>query len=218
MPQIAPIAAVLAVLASLSACGSKTADTAADTASGDGGSTDTGGGDGGSADGGASDGGASDGGSADGGADDTGGSATGASFLIGEATAGPDGYTGTEDWVFIGDDGEGEEFCRIRTTLSVAAVRDDCEDCDWAYDLVRGDAEVLTDTGPGCLALAGYDATTVSDLDGTTVAYGYSPDYFGHAEVLMGVVDGAWTALAFATWDEATGAFSYEREAGYFEY
>lgn len=152
---------------------------------------------------------------------DTGDSGTTGSGLVGRigtATADASSYDGTEEWYLISEDGKGEDVCRIRTTLTnVGAPRTDCADCLWAHDLVVSAPEIIAESGPGC-AVFGYDASTIGDLDGTTVSYGYIPEYYGHAQVLA-VDDGTrWNVVTFAAWDDATSAFSYDWQDGIQEY
>jgi hypothetical protein len=52
-----------------------------------------------------------------------------------------------------------------------------------------------------------------------TLSYGYAPEYFGHAQMLMMDLGGGdWEAVTFASFDDATGAFSYDRSDGTFTY
>ena len=92
------------------------------------------------------------------------------------------------------------------------------DECAWAYDLVMADAEVVTDEDPGCLATLGYDESTVNELNGGTIGYGYIHEYFGHANVLSSEVDGVWVPIDNASWDEKTGEFNYDWLDGYPEY
>ena len=62
------------------------------------------------------------------------------------------------------------------------------------------------------------DSDTVSALDGSTTGYGYIHEYFGHANVLTSETDGVWAPVDNASWDEKTGAFSYDWLDGYMEY
>lgn len=142
----------------------------------------------------------------------------GAGGRLGAATANADGYVGTEDWYFIADRGEGEELCRVQLSLASTAARADCADCAWAWDLEVTDAALLVEAAPGCTPTLGLDSADLSGLVGQTVSYGYAPDYFGHAQVLMVATGGAWAAATFATWDEDSGAFAYDWETGFYAY
>ena len=83
---------------------------------------------------------------------------------------------------------------------------------------MRSNATVVTESGRGCLATLGLDGDTVSDLDGTTTGYGYIHEYFGHANVLTTETEGVWAPVDNASWDEETGAFTYDWLDGYMEY
>ncbi|MDP6933132.1 MAG: hypothetical protein QGG40_09455, partial [Myxococcota bacterium] len=131
---------------------------------------------------------------------------------------GPDTYQVTEQWYFTAEEGEGEDICRVSYTVTSTDSRSDCELCDWAFDLVISDPEVLVDTDVGCEATVGVDSDDVAALDGTTVSYGYTAEYFGHAEVLFVEVDGAWTAVSNAVWDPSTGTFTYDWQDAYVAY
>jgi hypothetical protein len=128
-------------------------------------------------------------------------------------------YEGYDEIYLIGDDGNGEEVCRVRVAVTSTTSRTDCEDCDWAFDVVYGAAEVVTDVDSACEVALELDKTALAALEGTEMAYGYNPDYIGHAKVLMTYAeDGVWTPAAYATYDELTGAFSYDREIAIVKY
>ncbi len=143
---------------------------------------------------------------------------TAAEGRIGAATVVDSAYAGSETWYLVADSGSGATLCEIQLTLTSAAARTDCTDCAWAFDLEISDAAVLTDEGGACAAVLGYDADTVADLNGSTVSYGYAPEYYGHAQVLMVESEAGWQAQSFAAHDEATGLFTYDWEIGYREY
>jgi len=124
---------------------------------------------------------------------------------------------GTESLTLLGDSGYGAARCTLTYQLQSTEARADCEGCDWAFDLAIAGASVALDDG-SCLATTGYDATTVSALDGTIVSMGYNPDYVGHAEVLMSPVDGMWQAVSYVSYDPATGTLDYEWEDGFVSY
>jgi len=190
----------------LAACGDKGSD---DSGSSDGGGTTDGGSDGGTDGGGgdtATDGG-SDGGGSDGG--------MGEQVKVGSGVQADGAYNGTETLTFITDKGKGDLVCQVHYDLSSTAPRTDCADCDWAYDLVV--SNVVVDTDDACAAI-GYDKAGLAALDGSSRAYGFTPDYFGHAPALLFESDGTWGPATFATYDETTGAFGYEWHVGYFPY
>ena len=145
-------------------------------------------------------------------ADDTGESdetRTATVLRVGTAVAGTDTFTGAEEVQLLDDDEAG--VCAFTVAITASGTRDDCADCDWAHDLTLSDTTVGADTDGACAALLGADGTA---LDGTSRAQGYQHAYLGHAEVIMVETDGAWAAAGYATWDEQTGAFSYEWESG----
>lgn len=143
---------------------------------------------------------------------------SGAEGQSGTGTMDGGSYLGVEEWYFVGADGYGADICRIGYTLTSTDPRTDCADCSWAYDLVLSDAHVIDETDPGCEAVLAIDPVAVSDLDGKVVSYGYAPSYFGHAKMLMMDLGNGWTAVTFAAFDDTTGAFEYDWEAGYREY
>jgi hypothetical protein len=62
------------------------------------------------------------------------------------------------------------------------------------------------------------DETTVADLNGTTVMYGYQPEYLGHSSVLMHESDmgtyTGWAPATYAIWDEASMTLLYDWPEG----
>src|SRR5688572_19828463 len=82
-------------------------------------------------------------------------------------------YAGVEDLLFISDSGDGVPLCDIAYTLTSTAVRDDCEGCEWAFDLVIADAQVLLDQDGLCMTIFAVDATNVDTLNGQVREYGY---------------------------------------------
>jgi len=144
--------------------------------------------------------------------------------LGGAIVVGTDSYVGTEEWYFIGDKGDGDDICRIRVNLTnVGDPRNDCEaggdTCNFAFDLVASNATIVNETDVGCAGTFGYDTTTVSDLDGSMVSYGFLHAFYGHADVLMVYTETeGWTAGTFATYDETTEEFGYDWQDGYANY
>jgi hypothetical protein len=143
----------------------------------------------------------------------------------GQAVGGFDGYQGTEDWYFVAEEGDGEDICRIRYTLTSGDARPDCPDnghagCIWAWDVTLSDSTIVAESGIGCEGALGVTADTVGDLDGTTMGFGFNPDYYGHAAVLIrdhGDGNG-WFVATFASWDEDEGTFTYQWDQGWVEY
>ncbi len=137
---------------------------------------------------------------------------------LGTAAVSVSSYEGSEELYFTTDYGEGDDICRIRYTLTSVAVRDDCPDCSWAFDIELGAPELLTESPPGCLATTGVDSATMAQLEGSMVSYGYNPDYFGHIQVLRVEEGGVWDSAGHASWDSGSGSFSYDWQAGYQSY
>jgi hypothetical protein len=123
-----------------------------------------------------------------------------------------DSYSGTEEVVLISDRGDGDIICQYTYPVTATAAREDCENCDWAFDVVLGAASVKVDTS---CADAGLDPAAV---EGTTRAYGYDPEYFGHAELMMTDSGDGWAPADFANYDVETGDFSYFWPQGYINY
>lgn len=133
----------------------------------------------------------------------------------GQAVAGHEGYSGTEEWFFVADEGDGEDICRIRYELENGDARTDCQtphshsSCIWAWDVTISSAEIVSESGMGCEGACGVTTANVSDLDGTTWGIGYNPDYYGTANVLVRDMGEGWFAAAFADWYEDEGTFTY---------
>jgi hypothetical protein len=145
---------------------------------------------------------------------------------------------GIEQLSFIADEGDGEDLCRIQYEVTSTAIRDDCEICNetddddepygWAFDVTFSNPEITAESSPGCLATLGYDKSNITDISGETRGMGYTPEYIGHASVIMIDVDGIWTAVANAEFVEevdkttkkptGVGELTYDWQDGYIEY
>jgi hypothetical protein len=137
---------------------------------------------------------------------------TGLLRLVGNATVNG-AYAGTESVVFVADEGYGDDVCRLTVTFASTEALTDCETCDWAYTLTITD--VVTELDTECAAVGWGDPEAAI---GTTRAYGYDPDYFGHAAVLMTHDGTAWQVAGYAAFDDATDTLSYDLEVGFFPY
>lgn len=158
--------------------------------------------------------GSGDAGSGDAGGD--GGGTTGDQALlraVGQATVGDPGFSGTERLLLLpkGQSDEAASLCTISVTLTQAGERSDCGECVWAYDLLASDPQVEVD---GRCDDAGLDADSVV---GVPRAYGYAEEYIGHSSVLMVELDGLWQGITYATWDEDSGALSYDWDQDWIE-
>ncbi|MEE2751456.1 MAG: hypothetical protein VX519_08490 [Myxococcota bacterium] len=158
------------------------------------------------------------------GREETGQSDTGSTGLTGlqgravQALVGDGSFEGHEEVYFVSESGMGADVCRFRYALSSQGVRQDCDSCDWAFDLTVSGVELLFEEEPGCLETLGTDSSGLGSLEGQVVSYGYTEEYFGHAQVVLMEVGTAWAAVANAAWDPATGAFSFDWREGYVEY
>ena len=130
----------------------------------------------------------------------------------GTATVDGHGYQGQEAVLFIADQGMGEELCRIEYEVSGTGVREDCEDCVWAFDLQAGAPTVVIEDR---CADVGWDASAVAAIEGSWICYGFAREYIGHADALLVFESDGWGPVAYASWDEPTGAFNYEWDRGY---
>lgn len=201
MPRL-PVLALL-----LAACGGPNdADTAADPDTGDPADTDTADIDTGDTDTADTD---TDTGDTDTGDTDSAPPPEGLLHTVGSATV-LDTFAGTETVLFT--DGA-TELCRVELSLASTGPRDDCDECDWAFDVEVLDAAVVTDVA--CAAV-GWD--DLSAVVGTTRAYGFVALYFGHAPVLMTLGDAGWGPAGYAEYDATTGALGYDLDAGYHPY
>ncbi|NOY24814.1 MAG: hypothetical protein GXP62_02985 [Oligoflexia bacterium] len=121
--------------------------------------------------------------------------------VTGDASVDLDSYVGTERFALT--DATGTELCAIRVDLASTATRDDCPDCVWAFDVAATGSTVELDQR------CADGGLVAKDLAATPRAYGYAEEYIGHSSVLMVDVDGRWQGVAYAGWDQASGAFSY---------
>ncbi len=142
----------------------------------------------------------------------------GACGMNGEARVSSDRFEGVEEYYLIGDEGMGEDLCRIR--FDVVLVGESpvaCDICTWALIVERRNPVTVTDEEGACArSELGLDAETIDALDGTRTGYGYVPEYVGHSNVLMQLDEetGIWEAVTFAAWDEETAALYYDRSDG----
>ncbi|MBT3220570.1 MAG: hypothetical protein HN348_15905, partial [Proteobacteria bacterium] len=112
--------------------------------------------------------------------DDTDTVAQGMSGIDGGADCDGLTYDGWEELFLIGDEGKGDDICRLQVELdSVGVPRADCDICTWAFDLEVTAASIVVESESGCAAYLGIDSSNVGNLVGTTRAYGYTPNYFG---------------------------------------
>lgn len=174
---------LLAVITLLACTGGDLSDDTGgdDTGSGDTGSGDTAGGDGGAA------------------------TARAVIEVLGDAVvdagSSAQSYAGNERVQLTADDGT--LLCAIELALASVAPREDCSACLWAFDIEATSAEVQLDERCADADL-GADA-----LAATPRSYGYAEEYIGHSNALLFYLEGRWQGVAYASWDEASGALSY---------
>ena len=135
-----------------------------------------------------------------------------------EAVVTTGSFEGREQVYFVSDSGVGTDICRFHYSLSSIAERQDCDSCDWAFDLAVSDTELLFEEEPGCLSTLGIDPSELALREGQVVSYGYTEEYFGHAQVVLMEVDSSWIAVANAAWDIESGVFSFDWREGYVGY
>ena len=142
----------------------------------------------------------------------------GACGVNGEATAKGGAYEGFEDHYLIGDEGMGEDLCRVRFDVALLGEPTvPCDECSFAFMLEKRNPSTITDVDGTCAKSAlRLDADAIAALDGARMSYGYVPEYWGHANVLMQLDEetGEWEAVTFSTWDEETGELFYDRRDG----
>jgi len=120
-------------------------------------------------------------------------------------------YVGTESEVWRTPSTD-TVVCEIAYDLTSTAVRGDCANCDWAFDLVTSNTTVVVDDGGACMDIVGVDAKTASTLDGRVRSYGYDPVYQGHAEILMFDEGSGWAPGTYVSWDDKTSTITYDWE------
>ena len=143
----------------------------------------------------------------------------------GSAVVTGDAFTSQETMSLVGMDDAGEDLvvCSVSYLLSAdaSAARSDCTDCSWAFDVAVSDVVVDAEAGSGCAAILcqlGLDEDPLVAFDGATKTYGYNPDFFGHAEILMTLdASGAWVPGGFAALQD-DDSVTYTIEDGYYDY
>ena len=66
----------------------------------------------------------------------------------GEVVVDPLSWLGVESWYFTADKGMGDDLCLVTWDSTSTAVRSDCAQCDWAFDVVWTDPRVEIDEAP----------------------------------------------------------------------
>ncbi|MCB9690098.1 MAG: hypothetical protein H6735_33965 [Alphaproteobacteria bacterium] len=124
-------------------------------------------------------------------------------------------WAGTEEisvLELVDDTTTGTVLCQVSYELTSTGLRSDCAQCDFAVDLVIGNASVDTDVNGACLASLGVDAATIASWNGQPKAYGYIAEYFGHAEVYVEYDGAEWNTKGYASLDTVTHELSYSWE------
>ncbi len=146
-----------------------------------------------------------------------------------EGTVTADSYVADEEFYLIGEEGFGEELCVVR--FEVTRVGDAPPGCDesagqqqeclWAHVVQYANPTIVTDRNGMCadseLALT---ASAIAEIEAQRVAYGYVFEFQGHNSVLMtyDYERAVWQADVNAGWDEASGAFRFDRRDGFCGY
>lgn len=124
-------------------------------------------------------------------------------------------WLGWESVVFQENMGLGDVLCEIRYPVEDVGPRDDCAECEVAFDVQLGAGEVLLDER---CAAAGEDASTIAAREGEVRGYGFALNYLGHSNVLMYDDAGVWKAVAFVDWDEEALTLTYAWEQAVISY
>lgn len=122
----------------------------------------------------------------------------------------------------IGDEGDGEDICRVRFTVrNIGVPNVPCNHCEWSFTVEKSEPFVIADVADGCaesalqLSAEKKDAETISRF-----SIGYATEDTGHAHVLLHLNEttGIWEAVSVASWNEETGLFFYDRKDGFCGY
>jgi hypothetical protein len=136
----------------------------------------------------------------------------------GQGTATATTFEGFEEFYLIGEKGFGSDICVVRFDVKrVGAAPDGCTDCKWSHQVEFSNPTVVTDVDGVCgKSELGFDAAKISATQGSKAAYGYVSQFVGHNSVLMkyGETSKMWDAYGNATWEEASGAFRFDRRNG----
>ncbi len=124
-----------------------------------------------------------------------------------------DGLDGYEEAYFFGR-GDAVE-CTVLSQMTGITQRDDCDDCDWAFDIEFHDSEFSEELGCDLIGV-----TDVSLFD-AEYSYGYQSEYYvagyGTYEVLQFYFSGfGWYPVALAEFDGTT--FTYDWPFSYYYY
>lgn len=153
-----------------------------------------------------------------GGAGATGAELVGVCAHRADGTVTVDDFTGFEEYVLIGDEGFGDELCVVRFDVTRAgAAPEGCSDCLWTHLVELSNPTVVLDENGVCArSELGLDEARIAELDGSRIAYGFIPEYEGHASIAMTYIEASetWEPYNVATWDEGTGRFRFDRRNG----
>jgi hypothetical protein len=135
---------------------------------------------------------------------------------------------GFEEYYIIGEEGFGEDICVVRFDLErVGAAPEGCDDpaadvdCLWTHMVELSNPMVMTDVDGVCAeSEAALTMAKIASLTGTRAAYGFVSEFAGHNSVLMKYDDEKkmWDAHGNATWDDESGAFTFDRRDGICNY
>lgn len=139
----------------------------------------------------------------------------GLGYIDGNLTFSGEAVSGSESWVLVADEGAGDIVCQIDVSVAGDEALTDCDECDWAFSVTLSEPTVTTDVDGAC-AGAGMDSAAIEALDGEVRGYGYNPEHFGHAKVLMVLEGDTWVAEANATYED--GVLDYLWDLGFLPY
>ena len=135
----------------------------------------------------------------------------------GNAIVGDESFQGTEDYYLTGEEGQGEDVCRVQLEVNYVGVGpnpDQCPNCLWAYTVELTNPVVLIDESDACAnSDLGLDETALAGLDGSQVSFGYGPDPSYHFDLLYqyNEAQGEWVGITQSVgWDEETGELTYK--------
>ena len=142
----------------------------------------------------------------------------------GEATVNETSFEGFEELYIISEEGFGEDICVVRyDVMRVGEAPAGCDDptadvdCLWTHRVEFSNPRVITDVDGVCAhSELGLDEAALAEIDGAQAAYGFVSEFAGHNSVIMKFDDarGPWGAYGNANWDEAAGAFRFDRRDG----
>lgn len=131
-------------------------------------------------------------------------------------------FDGFEEYYLIAERGFGDDICVVRYAVTrVGAAPEGCADCLFSHLVEFSKPTVLSDPDGTCASSErGLDSAAIAALDGSQAAYGFVPEFAGHASVLMKYDEASarWQPYGNASYDANTGAFRFDRRSGFCAY